>query len=99
VLRLRDAKAFSIVQGGQRDDLDIVIPLMKLHQVAGTVVARSDGHLLKGGSLQLLYADDHSTAQWTHVNEDGTFAFNYVQDGTYQLKVSAEQIIPIEVRG
>ena len=99
VLRLKDAKTFSVVEGGQRDDLDIVIPVMKLHQVAGVVVARSDGHPLRGGSVQLLYADDNSIAQTTHVNEDGTFVLNFVQDGTYQLKVSKEQMMPIEVRG
>jgi hypothetical protein len=99
VLRLRDAKAFYVVEGGQRDDLDIVIPLMKLHQVAGVVIAKSDGHPLKGGSVQLLYADDNSIAQTAHVNEDGTFVLNLVQDGTYQLKVSKEQMMPIDVRG
>ncbi len=34
-----------------------MLPLRHLHQVAGVVVAKSDGHSLTGGSVQLLYAD------------------------------------------
>jgi hypothetical protein len=112
-LRLKDAKAFSIVEGEQRNGVDVVLPLRHLHQVAGVVVAKSDGHLLKGGSLQLLYADDHSVAHRTRVNDDGTFVFNLVQDGAYLLKVPVgadrhsrntaqtylEQIMPIEISG
>jgi hypothetical protein len=80
-LRLKDAKAFSIVEGEQSNGVDVVLPLRHLHQVAGVVVAKSDGHLLRGGTLQLLYADDHSVAHRTRVNDDGTFVFNLVQDG------------------
>jgi hypothetical protein len=112
-LRLKDAKAFSIVEGEQRNGVDVMLPLRHLHQVAGVVVAKSDGHLLKGGSLQLLYADDHSVAYRTRVNDDGTFVFNLVQDGAYLLKVPVgadrpskntaqtypEQIMPIEISG
>ncbi len=92
-----------------------MLPLRHLHQVAGVVVAKSDGHSLTGGSVQLLYADDHSVAHRTRINDDGTFVLNFVQDGGYLLKVRAgdaasdalkrtvqtyrEQIMPIEISG
>jgi hypothetical protein len=113
-LRLKDSKAFSIVEGEQRNGVDIVVPLRHLHQVAGEVVARgSDGHLLKGGVVQLLYADDHSVAQSTLISNDGTFVLTFVPDEAYLLKVRVaadrpskntaqtylEQIMPIEISG
>jgi hypothetical protein len=112
-LRLKDAKAFSIVEGEQRNGVDLVLPLRHLHQVAGVVVAKTDGHLLKGGSVQLLYADDQSVAQRTRIIDDGTFVLNLVQDGAYLLKVRVaadrpsknsaqtylEQIMPMEISG
>ena len=64
-----------------------MLPLRHLHQVAGVVVAKSDGHSLTGGSVQLLYADDQSVAQRTRINDDGTFVLNFVEDGGYLLKV------------
>jgi hypothetical protein len=89
-LRLKDSKAFSIVEGEQRNGVDLVIPLRHLHQVAGVVVAESDGHVLKRGFVELLYADDHSVAQKTHLNnDDGTFVLGFVQDGEYLLHVRA----------
>jgi hypothetical protein len=115
VIRLKESKAFSIVDGEQRNGVDIVVPLRHLHQVAGVVVAASDGHLLKRGYVELLYADEQSVAQRTHVNDDGTFVLTFVQDGGYRLQVIAadratgaptgnawpyrEQIIPIEITG
>jgi hypothetical protein len=93
-LRLKDSKAFSIVEGEQRNSVDLVIPLRHLHQVAGVVVAESDGHVLKRGFVELLHADDHSVAQKTHLNnDDGTFVLGFVQDGEYLLQVSAADAV------
>jgi len=72
-LRLKDAKALSIVEGEQRNGVELMIRLKHLHQIAGVVVATSDGHLLRRGFVQLLYAEDHSVAHRTHINDDGTF--------------------------
>jgi hypothetical protein len=114
-LRLKDAKALSIVEGEQRNGVDLVLPLRQLHQLAGEVVAKSDGHFLGRGFVELLFADDHSVAQRTHINDDGTFVLIFVQDGEYLLQISAadgatgaptgnartyrEQIMPIEITG
>src|SRR5258705_5888513 len=38
-LRLKDAKALSIVEGEQRNGVELMIPLKHLHQIAGVVVA------------------------------------------------------------
>ena len=89
-LRLKDSKAFSIVEGEQRNGVNLVVPLRHLHQVAGVVVAESDGHVLRRGFVELLFADDHSVAQRTHLNnDDGTFVLGFVQDGGYLLQVRA----------
>jgi hypothetical protein len=89
-LRLKDSKTFSIVEGEQKNGVDLVVPLRHLHQVAGVVVAQSDGHVLRRGFVELLYADDHSVAQRTHLNnDDGTFVLGFVQDGGYLLQVRA----------
>jgi hypothetical protein len=93
-LRFKDSKAFSIVEGEQRNSVDLVIPLRHLHQVAGVVVAESDGHILKRGFVELVHADDHSVAQKTHLNnDDGTFVLGFVQDGEYLLQVSAADAV------
>jgi hypothetical protein len=89
-LRLKDSKTFSIVEGEQKNGVDLVVPLRHLHQVAGVVVAQSDGHVLRRGFVELLYADDHSVAQRTHLNnDDGTFVLGFVQDGGYLLQIRA----------
>jgi hypothetical protein len=89
-LRLKDSKAFSLVEGEQRNGVNLVVPLRHLHQVAGVVVAESDGHVLRRGFVELLFADDHSVAQRTHLNnDDGTFVLGFVQDGGYLLQLRA----------
>ena len=67
---------------------DIEIPLSGLQSVAGIVTALSDGHTLAHGNVRLLYADDRTPARETAIQEDGTFAFEYVPQDKYILKVS-----------
>ena len=91
-LRLKDAKALSIVEGEQRNGVELMIPLKHLHQIAGVVVATSDGHLLRRDFVQLLYADDHSItlSRIGHMSTTmAHFVLNVVQDGGYLLKVRA----------
>jgi hypothetical protein len=63
------------------------IPLTKLHTVRGSIVAAHDGHILNGGRLSLLYADDRSEAGHTTVSkDDSTFTFAFVPEGDYILR-------------
>ena len=55
--RQKDAEIIES-KSGAVNNADTVIPLAKLHPFTGRVTAFSDGHLLNGGSAELLYADD-----------------------------------------
>jgi hypothetical protein len=91
-LRLKDAKVFSIVEGEQREWRRHCGSPTHLHQVAGEVAAKgSDGHLLLGGSIQLLYADDHSVAQRTRINEDGKFVLSLDEAYLFKKRVAADR--------
>ncbi|MGA2650829.1 MAG: hypothetical protein ABSF28_09910 [Terracidiphilus sp.] len=86
--RKRDAKSVKVEAGEAANGVDIEIPLSGLHSVAGMVSAQSDGHALARGNVRLLYADDRATARETSIQEDGTFAFEYVPQDKYILQVS-----------
>jgi hypothetical protein len=96
--RKRDAKSVKVESGETANGVDIEIPLSGLHAVSGIVTAQSDGHALARGTVRLLYADDRAPSRETTVQEDGTFAFEYVPQDKYILKVSnagdAEQKAP-----
>ena len=70
---------------------DIVIPLSGLHEVAGTITALADGHVLGRGTVRLLYADDREKARETSILDDGSFSLQYVAEGKYILAVSGAQ--------
>ena len=94
-LRLRDAEPITIEGGHAVLDIDITIPISKLHQVSGTLLAK-DGHPINDGSIQLLYADDRSPLNHTRVNSDGSFNFLFVPEGNYILSVKDPQDIAID---
>jgi protocatechuate 3,4-dioxygenase beta subunit len=87
-LRKSHATSIEIASGETRPGTDITIPLSKLHRIAGVLSAANDGHPLRSGLVELLYADDLSVAQRAHVDEDGTFLINFVMNGDYILKVT-----------
>ena len=96
--RKRDAKSVKVEAGEAATGVDIEIPLSGLHSVAGLITAQSDGHAMARGNVRLLYADDRAPARETAIQEDGTFAFEYVPQDKYILQVSnagdAEQKAP-----
>jgi hypothetical protein len=87
-LRKTLAKPAKIAADERRTGIDITIPLSKFRYIAGVLTAATDKHRLKAGLIELLYADDMSIAQRTHVDEDGTFLINFVMDGDYILRVA-----------
>ena len=98
VFRRKDAKAFELVAGEERDGNDITIPLLGLHSVGGSVLALSDGHPINHGQLELLYADDKTRARKIGIDRDGRFGFFYIPEGEYILRVedpgdSVEQLV------
>jgi hypothetical protein len=87
VFRERDAKTTKVGEGEQVTGVDITIPLSGLHTVRGSVTAKRDGHALNMGQVDLIYADDKEAARSAHVAEDGSFAFSYVPENKYILRV------------
>ena len=74
--------------GEERRGEDIEIPASKFHTVRGGIVAAHDGHVVNGGMLSLLYADDKSVAASASIEEgDEGFTFNLISEGNYILRV------------
>ncbi|WP_058187614.1 peptidase associated/transthyretin-like domain-containing protein [Terracidiphilus gabretensis] len=86
-LRTKDAKPLDLKQGEERTDEDIQIPISQLHSVRGIVTAASDGHVLNGGQVSLLYPDDKSKVSETTITRDAEFDFTFVPEGDYLLHV------------
>jgi hypothetical protein len=89
VFREKDSKPVEIVAGSERDDLDITIPLMRLHAVSGLITGLSDGQPIEQGIARLLFADDKTELLSFYLGslEDGRFNFRFVPEGEYVLHV------------
>lgn len=88
--RPNDAAPFSLKQGEERAGEDIEIPVSKLHSVRGTIIAARDGHVVNGGRVALLHADDKSEATTANLAKDETgFTFSFVPEGDYILRVTS----------
>ena len=88
--RQADAVPFTLSAGEERHGEDIEIPVSKLHVVRGTIISARDGHVVNGGQLSLLYADDKSAAGHTALSsDDEVFTFSFVPDGDYLVHVDA----------
>lgn len=88
VFRHKDAATMKVHPGEIASGVDIVIPLNGLHTVAGIVSALADGHPLSQGAVHLLFADDKEKARALSLEPDGSFAFEYVPEGKYILRIS-----------
>ena len=85
--REKDAKPIKLTSGMDVTDADIVVALGKIHRVSGLVTSVRDGHVLGGGTAELLYADDGAKVSDTDIAPDGSFQFVLVPEGEYQLAV------------
>ncbi|HEX3437110.1 MAG TPA: carboxypeptidase-like regulatory domain-containing protein, partial [Pseudacidobacterium sp.] len=87
--RQKDATPFSPKPGEDRTGEDIQIPISQLHNIRGTITAVRDGHVVNGGKVSLLYADDKTEALSTNLmRDDNGFAFIFVPEGDYILRVA-----------
>lgn len=85
--RKRDAKAFKLEAGEERTGEDITIPISRLH-TSGELVAAHDGHVLTGGNLQLLDAEDKTEIETTRLDRaDNTFHLFFIPEGSYILHI------------
>jgi hypothetical protein len=93
-LRQGDAKKISVRAGDERSGYNLTMPLHALHSVSGRVVAKSDGHGMNSGSVELTAQDaagkdDDSLHFTASIHGDGTFRFDYVPGPvTYAVKVT-----------
>jgi len=87
-LRPKVATPFLLGSGEERRGEDIEIPASKFHTVRGGIVSAHDGHVVNGGMLSLLNADDKSVAASASVEKgDESFTFNLISEGNYILRV------------
>jgi len=90
--RPKDAKVIELRSGEEITGVDAVVPLGKLHGVAGSITSFEDGHSLDFGNVELLFADDNTKFAETQVLRDGSFQFPLVPEGEYVLKVNASDV-------
>jgi len=88
VFREKDVKPVEVGAGEDVDGVDLVFPVDNLHVVSGTVTAKSDNHPLNSGWVNLNDAETKVNLRHTQLEEDGSFRFNYVPVGQYQLAIS-----------
>lgn len=87
-MREKDVKPVEVGPGADVDGVDIIFPLDNLHAVAGSVVAKADGHPVNAGVITLMDPDGKTTVRTAMVEQDGTFKLNYIPEGQYVLHVS-----------
>ena len=86
--RPKNAKTVKVEAGEVADGVDIVIPLSGLHTVAGTVSVLADGHAPSAATVRLLYADDREELRKVGIQDDGSFALEYVPEDKYVVRVT-----------
>jgi len=88
-LWIKDVKPIELAPGDTRNDVDVSFPTDGLYVVSGSVVAKSDGHPVNAGSVELRDPFDKTvTLRSAKIGKGGSFQFNYVPGGTYRLEVT-----------
>jgi hypothetical protein len=88
VFREKDIKPIEVGTGDEIDGVDLVFPVENLHLISGTVTAKTDNHPLNTGVVHLKDAETKASLRSTQIEQDGSFKFNYVPEGQYQLVTS-----------
>jgi hypothetical protein len=87
-LRSSTAKPVKIESGDTTADVDMTIPLGRLHSIEGQVTLKSNGATPISAAVQLLYADNREVAR-VALAPDGEFAIPYIPEGDYILVATA----------
>jgi hypothetical protein len=85
VFREKEIKPIEVGVGEDVDGIDLVFPIDNLRVVSGTVTAKTDNHPVNSGWVNLNDAETKATLRRTKIDEDGSFKFNYVPEGQYEL--------------
>jgi hypothetical protein len=88
VFREKDIKPIQVGAGEDVDGIDLVFPIDNLHVVSGTVTAKTDNHSVNSAWVSLKDPETKAMLRSTMIEEDGSFKFNYIPEGQYELEVS-----------
>jgi hypothetical protein len=84
-----DAKPIKLIAGDEQTDYNITVPSHHLHNIAGHVVAKSDGHTLNVGEVNITVKDHPALPVMAAIRDDGSFHFEYLPGNiTYTLTVA-----------
>jgi hypothetical protein len=85
-LHWKDAGVLTLGSGEEKAGVDITVPTHGLHTVSGMVEAKTDGHLINGGTVRLVGVDDPSIQRAADL-QDGSFEFDLVPEGHYSIGI------------
>ncbi len=95
--REREATSVTLADGQDLGNLDITIPVSKLHPLSGAVVDARTGRALNAGRIQLLYADDGKTVTSAQIDAaTRTFSMGFVPEGEYRLLIRDAREVRLE---
>ena len=86
--RASTAKVIKIESTASSQDVDVTVPLSKLHTVRGHVVLKGTDQSPPAATVELLYADSRELARMT-IAPNGEFEIHYVPEGSYVVAASA----------
>jgi hypothetical protein len=84
-----DATIFQL-RAGDSKVANITIDPALLHAVSGHMVSAEDGHAPNGDVVILTRGNDIGDSQMTNIQSNGSFRFDHVPDGTYELDARAQ---------
>lgn len=84
-----DAKPIHLVASDEQSGILINIPANKLHNIAGHVTSKADGHTVNDGSVVLASKENPAVSAVAAIRDDGSFQFEYLPPGRYTLTVAA----------
>jgi hypothetical protein len=82
------ARVVEIKSDEQVGNVDIEVPLSRLHRVQGRAVRREDGHPLFGGRVILSDDEDDEFQRGATLQADGRWSIDLVPAGMYTLRAS-----------
>ncbi len=97
--RFDDATKLEVTGGSEASDIDISLTDATPHMVSGSVIAKLDRVPLPGATLSIRMRDQGSwfggDAQQLATDDQGTWVFEGVPDGTYVLSVEPPPNFPV----
>jgi hypothetical protein len=87
--RMRNAIPIELHEGEYRSDIEINIPTTGMHSVHGTVTTKPDEQSITAGDVRLIDPDNKTELRRALIQQDGSFNFNYIPNGSYLVEIEA----------